>query len=122
MEADILITIALVTGAVLIFTQTTRLIRNASLQRSIREAINHDSAALPDLIARIDGTTSRGTSNDERAGLVLIALALALALFGIIAAAPDDLRNVIGLSLFPGFVGIALLGRAIWVRKHGEGR
>ena len=123
MAADILIAIALVTGAVLIVNQLARMYRNATLQRSIREAIQRDSAALPDLVARIDESGPTGTAGDERAGLVLIALGAALALFAVIAA-PDEegLRNMAGLALFPTFVGIVLLGRALWVRKHGEGR
>ena len=122
MEADILITISLVTGAVLIINQIARLIRNASLQRTVREAIVRDSSAAADLIARIDEGAPRATLGDERAGLVLIALAAALALYGFIAAPADDLANVVGLAVFPGFVGIALFGWALWVRRRGEAR
>ena len=122
MEADIVITIALVSGAVLIINQFVRLIRNASLQRTIRDAIVKDSPAVSELIARMDETGSKSTLGDERAGLVLIALSAALALFGWIAASPDDVPQVVGLALFPGFVGIALFGWALWVRRRGEAR
>ena len=122
MAADIIITIALVAGAVLIINQFVRLVRNASLQRTIRDAIVKDSPALSDLITRMDETGTKGTLADERAGLVLIALAAALAIYGAIAAPADDVTNVVGLAMFPGFVGAALFGWALWVRRRGEAR
>lgn len=122
MEADILITISLVTGAVLIINQIARLIRNFSLQRTVRDAIIKDSPGLSELIERMDEGRGRTTLGDERAGLVLIALAAALAIYGAIAAPADDVTNVVGLAMFPGFVGIALFGWALWVRRRGEPR
>ena len=122
MEADIIITIAMVTGAVLIVNQIMRLLRNRAMHRTIRDAIGRDSAALPELVARIDESPSSPNGNDERAGLVLIALALALAIYAAIAASPGDVAEMGGLALFPGFVGAALLGRSIWVRRRGEVR
>ena len=121
MAADILITIALVTGAVLIFAHLTRLARNAALQRTIRRAIDRDSPNLPDLVAHI-GEEPKGTEAEEKAGLVLMALAVALALYAFIAAPnAEELRNMGGLAVFPGLVGAVLFGRALWTRRRGEG-
>ena len=50
-------------------------------------------------------------SRDDRSGLVLLALAAAIVGFGAIQGDADDLRNMAGVALFPGFVGTALLGR-----------
>lgn len=121
MEADIAISIALVTGAVLIVNQLARLIRGRQMHKTVREALARDSGAVPALIAKIDeAAPSASGSADERAGLVLLALAVALALYAVIAMPADDIRQLAGLALFPGLVGAVLLGRSIVARRRGE--
>jgi hypothetical protein len=113
----------LTTGAVLIMNQIGRLVRNRSIQRTIREAISRDSNALPELIARIDDAAPAGDAGgDDRIGLILIALAIALALYAVIAADPKDVRQMAGMALFPGLVGAVLFGRSVWIRRRGEAR
>jgi hypothetical protein len=117
MGPDVLIFAVLTTGAVLIIAHAGRLLRTMVLHRTIREAIMRDSAAVPELLKGVEEPGS-GTANDDRAGLVLIALAAALFLFGLIQGDPDDIRNLGGASLFPLFVGIALLIRYRWARQR----
>ena len=74
----------------------------------------------PQLLAGIEDDRPSG-HNDDRMALVLIALALALFLFGALQGDPDDLRNMGGAALFPGFVGIALLVR-YYLAKKRDGR
>ena len=121
MWQDIMIFAVLTTGAVLIMNQIGRLVRNRSIQRTIREAISRDSNALPELIARIDDAAPAGDAGgDDRIGLILIALAIALALYAVIAADPKDVRQMAGMALFPGLVGAVLFGRSVWIRRRGE--
>jgi uncharacterized integral membrane protein len=120
MQADIVISIALVAGAVLIIAQLTRVLRTHAMHKTIREAISRDSELTPELIARI-GDEKQPGSTDDRTGLVLIALAVAILVFGMITGDSDDFRNLAGVSVFPLFVGAALLGRHIYNRRGRGG-
>ncbi|HET9810306.1 MAG TPA: hypothetical protein VFP53_01255 [Sphingomicrobium sp.] len=119
MGEDVLIFATLTTGAVLIATHAGRLIRASIQHRTIREALSRDSAAVPALLAGVEEQQPSG-ANDDRMALVLLALALALFLFGAIQGDAEDLRNMGGAALFPGLVGVALLIRYYLARKRGE--
>ncbi len=121
MMQDVLIFGVLTTGAVLIVSHLARLFQTGTQHRTIRAAINRDSASVPALLAGIEDPRP-GTANDDRTGIVLIALALALFGFGLIQGDPDDLRNMSGAALFPLFVGIALLLRFWLARRRGDGK
>ena len=118
MEFDVLIFAILTTGAVLIVTQIGRLMRTAIQHRTVREAISRDSNAVPSLMADIDEKPARST--DDRTGLVLLALGVAVFLFGLIQGDPDDIRNMAAISVFPILVGAALLGRFLYRKRQGE--
>ena len=122
MEADIIITIALVTGFVLLVSHVAKIIRGRMLHQTIREAIRSDSGLTPALLDRIDEPQRAGGSGDDRIGLVLLALGAALFCYGLIQGDADDIRNRSGIALFPVFVGAALLGRLWFVRRSGAGR
>lgn len=118
---DILVFAVVVTGAVLIVTQIGRLWRTSIQHRTIREAISRDSSAVPALLAGVEEPKPSG-SNDDRTAYVLLALSLALFLFGAIQGDADDLRNMGGASLFPGLVGLSLLIRYhLAVRRERRG-
>lgn len=120
MGEDVLVFAVLVTGAVLIVTQFGRLWRASMQHRTIREAISRDSDAVPALLQGIE-EPQPGGANDDRTAFVLLALALALFLFGLIQGDPDDLRNMGGAALFPGLVGLALLIRFRLARGSKRG-
>ena len=120
MGEDVLVFATLTTGAVLIATHVGRLIRASIQHKTIREALSRDSSAVPALLAGIEEQQPSG-HNDDRMAFVLLALALALFLFGLIQGDPDDLRNMGGAALFPGLVGVALLIRHHLVRRRGDG-
>jgi hypothetical protein len=116
MEADMVITIALVAGVVLVVNQLGRILRAFSMQKTVRQALTRDGAVTPELLDRLDEKEPRRLGED-RLALVLIALALALIGYGLVQGDADDIRNLVGIALFPGFVGAALLAR-LWYRKH----
>jgi hypothetical protein len=98
------------------FIVVVRFFRAWLLHSTLRKAIDRDSAAAPALIDRIGALEANPNplGNDDRNGMVLIALALAMAGFAIIAV--DDqgvIRLIIGGALFPLLVGAVLL----WRRK-----
>lgn len=118
MEADIIITIVLAAAAVLVSIQLARIVRTFILHRTVREAIRSNSSAAEALIERINERPAAAGSNDGRIGIVLLALAAGIFCLGLIQANADDIRDLSGVALFPGFVGAALLGR-LWYLKRG---
>lgn len=115
----VLVIAAIVTGAVLVSIQLGRLWRAGMLHKTIREAISRDSAVASELLAGVDEQQKPAGSNDDRTAMVLIALGLALLLFAALQNSQDALRQMGGASVFPIFVGIALLLRHHLVRKRG---
>ena len=106
----------------LAFIYFLRLIQAWMLHRSLREAINKDSAhagMLIDRIGRSDLNRSEA-GTDDRTGLVLVAIGIAIAGFSLIANQQDWLRLGLGAALFPTLVGAALLLRHYWVRRAAE--
>ena len=119
MEVDIIITIALATALIVFVNQFSRILRARMLHRTIREALSRDSNLTPELLDRIeqDKPTSFG---DGRIGLVLVAIAAAIILFGLIEGDSNGIGETTQISLFPLFVGGALLGRLWYLRRRGE--
>ena len=119
MEADIIISIALVTGFVLFINQVGRILRAYAMHKTVRQALSRDSNLTPELLDRIeqDKATSFG---DGRIGLVLVAIAAAIFIFGLLMGDPDDIRESAGIAVFPLFVGGVLLGRLWYLRRRGE--
>lgn len=118
-DIDVVLVIAALTvGAVLIVTQLVRLWRTGMQHKTIREAISRDSAVVPELLAVVEPEQRPAGANDDRTAMVLIALGLALFAFAAIQGDPDDVRNMGGASLFPIFVGLALLLRQYLVKRR----
>jgi hypothetical protein len=109
MEADIagFITIGLVSA--FIAGQIFRTLRTYSAQKTLREAITRGVTITPEMLVEAEKTPEPG-ANDLRNGMVLIALALAIACFGLIEGG-SSIKEMMGIALFPLFVGIALLLR-----------
>lgn len=110
MEADIagFIMVGLVTAFVA--GQIFRTLRTYAAQKTLREAITRGVTVTPEMLVEAEKTAEPGV-NDLRTGMVLIALALAIAGFGLIQGATDAIKGTAGIALFPLFVGIALLLR-----------
>ena len=117
MEADIIITIALATAFIVFMTQVGRIIRSNAMHRTVREALIRDSNLTPDLLDKIEQDKSRGFG-DTRVGLVLVALAAALFVFGLVSDG-SDAADIQKIAIFPFFVGAALLGRVWYLARRG---
>lgn len=104
------------------FFLLSRLIHAWMMHRSIRRALDAKSESVSPLIEKLNkpyehlgvwkfGGTGSGVSNEDRNGLVLLAIGLAMAGFGLIQGDEQTIREAAGAALFPAFVGIALLVR-----------
>lgn len=96
-------------------TLLARLLQSLLIHLSLRRALSANSPLASDLVDKINRPFERpGPADgmgDERNGLVLIAIGLAMAGFGWIQGDEPMLRLALGAALFPLFVGIALLIR-----------
>ncbi len=88
-----------------------RIIQASMIHRSLRAAMATDRKLAEDLAAKLDIVGQRAEPRgDDRAGLVLVAIGLATAGYGLILN-DESIRQILGAALFPSFVGIALLLR-----------
>lgn len=88
-----------------------RIIQAWMIHRSLRAAMATDRKLAEDLAAKLDIVGQRAEPRgDDRAGLVLVAIGLATAGYGLIL---DDASTstMLGVALFPSLVGAALLLR-----------
>src|SRR5687767_13656045 len=101
MEADIagFITVGLVTAFVA--GQILRTMRSYAAQRTVREAISRGVTITPEMLVEAERSSEPG-ANDLRNGMVLIALALAIACFGLIEGG-SSIKETMGIALFPLF-------------------
>jgi hypothetical protein len=102
--------IAIVTAIVLVITQLARLRVASLLHKTIREAVNANSPLAPKLIERLDQKPT--AESDARTGLILLAVAVAFVLFGVIQGRFDWLQSLAGIAMFPAAVGGVLLWRS----------
>ena len=116
MEADIAITIALALAVAFIAGQIGRTLRANATQKTLREAVSRGVPLTPAMLASAEMAPAPA-ANDLRNGMVLIAIALAIAGFGLIQGSLDVNRGIFGIALFPLFVGIALLLRLKFERR-----
>jgi hypothetical protein len=102
------------------FFLLARLLHAWMLHRSIRRALEAKSDAVSPLIDKLNkpyehigsqGGKETVSAGDDRNALVLLAIGLAMAGFGLIQGHEQLIRVSAGAALFPAFVGIALLVR-----------
>lgn len=111
-------------GLLLAIFLLMRLIQSWMLHRAINRAIDAKSDVAPMLVDKVDQPFRLNAPGempgDDRNGLVLIAIGLAMAGFGVIQGDEQTLRIAAGAALFPLFVGIALLVRRRLVMRAIE--
>lgn len=103
-----------VTSAMLVgFVFLLRFMRAFLVHRTLRNAIDKQLPEAGMLIERMgELDTRRGAGNDDRSGLIMIALSLALIGFTMIAIGDWPTQRILfGGSLFPLLVGAVLIWR-----------
>src|SRR3546814_19315459 len=102
------------------------------LHRSIRRAIEAKSDMVGAMIDKLNkpyehlgwpGGARMGADGpgDDRHGLVLLAIGLAMAGFGVIQGREQVIRLSAGAAPFPAFLGLRLLLRRSWARPRAAG-
>ena len=104
------------------FIYFLKLLQAWMLHRTLRDAIKRDSAIAGELVDKIDRSDMgdfgrQRLGSDDRNGLVLVAIGLALFGFAMVVDDPEWVRYGIGAALFPLLVGFALLARHFWLSK-----
>ena len=118
-EAWVPIVMFTMIGLVLGFFYYFRYRARAEMQQTVRVALERGQELSPDLVERL-GEPRRAPVADLRRGLVGLALALALGLFGVILGEEDAVRPLLATSMLPLFVGIAYL--VMWRMNRSEER
>ncbi|WP_447765101.1 hypothetical protein [Sphingopyxis panaciterrae] len=110
------------------FFLLARVLHAWMLHRSIRRAIDAKSDHLGAMIEKLNkpyehfgGQGGGDAPGDDRNGLVLLAIGLAMAGFGLLQGDEQVVRIAAGAALFPAFVGIALLIRRRLARAAAAG-
>jgi hypothetical protein len=97
--------------------QLGRLLQARMIHTSLRQAMATDRELAVDLAAKLNfASMGPEPRNDDRNGLVLVAIGVAAAGFALIQA-DSALRTVLGAALFPLLIGAALLLRD-WMLKR----
>lgn len=85
---------------------------------TVREAMRNGQTLDPETIKALGMPEKKSGNGDLKAGLILIAVALALIVLGWVigstadmpSGAPDPLFMMAGMAAFPGFIGVVLTG------------
>jgi len=99
--------------------------RRATL-KTIEEAIRNGQQMTPDLIRAL-GMPRKNAGGDVKSGAILIAVALALIVFGWMVSAIDGGSEAyeaqmvfLGFAAFPGFIGVVLMGFGLLSKNKPE--
>jgi hypothetical protein len=107
---EMIVSVAVLAALVLGFIHLLRLIGTAVRHRTVRRVIDRDPASAEQLLAQL-GKPEEANS-DERLGIIMVALGIAMAAAAVIAVDdPGLVRAGIAASLFP-----LIIGGALWLR------
>ena len=108
-----------IVGIVMYFGSRNR----AAVLETVRAAAQAGQQLSPETIRAL-GMPRRNKGGDIRWGIVLIAIAVAVVIFGwsitSIADEPEGLRVAFGIASFPGLVGIALIAMGTLMKPKND--
>jgi hypothetical protein len=93
-----------------------RVRQDAHLHQTLQEAIRANSPIVPDLLAQLQERPRRRT---QTTGYVLVAIALAMVAAGLVKGGEENIRSAASAAIFPAFIGIVIVWRAILKRRGG---
>jgi hypothetical protein len=108
-SVEIFVPIAAFIMLTVMVSLVTRLIANASLNRTIREGMKSDPQSVPLLVERLDRHSPWG---DALLGYLLLAFAAALALLGLTESEPGQRYDLLRAAIIPLVMGLTALAYA----------
>ena len=89
--------------------------RRRQVMETVRDAIRSGQSLDPETIKALGAEEPKGKGGDLKPGMILIAVAAALVVFGFLigrsdfADAPEVVTVFIAIAAFPGFIGVVLV-------------
>ena len=107
---EMVVSVAIISALVLGFVALLRLWSTVITHKTIRRAVETNPQLAESLLAKL--TERKERSGDDKLGLVLVAIGIAMAVAPLIASDdPGDIRAALGAALFP-----LLVGGTLWLR------
>jgi hypothetical protein len=103
-------------GLFIVAFHVMRVRQDAHLHQTLQEAIRANSPIVPELMEQLRDRPRRRV---QTTGFVLIAIAVAILLSGFVQGGEADIRSAAAAAIFPAFVGIVIVWRAILKRQGG---
>jgi len=80
----------------------------ANVQLTVRTALDQGQPLTPELLDRL-GESRKSKNADLRKGVIYIAVAVGIALFGMLVGEDDAEGPMLAIACVPGFIGLAYL-------------
>ena len=98
------VVIGIVSIMVTYFRHKTRM----GTEKTIRLALEKGNELSPEMLERL-ANPKKGTGADLRRGMVSVALGIGFVIFGFMVDDEEAIRPLIGIAMFPMFIGFAYL-------------
>ena len=93
-----------------------RVRQDAHLHRTLQEAIRANSQIVPELMEQLRDRPRRRV---QTTGFVLLAIAVAILVSGFVQGGIVNIRSAAAAALFPAFIGLVIVWRALLKRQGG---
>lgn len=103
-------------GLFIVAFHIMRVRQDAHMHETLQEAIRANSPIVPELMEQMRDRPRRRT---QTTGIVLVAIAIAILLSGIVQGGEANIRSAAGAALFPAFIGLVIVWRSILKRQGG---
>jgi di/tricarboxylate transporter len=103
-------------GLFIVAFHVMRVRQDAHLHQTLQEAIRANSPIVPELMEQLKDRPRRRV---QTTGFVLIAIAVAILLSGFVQGGEANIRSAAGAAIFPAFIGIVIVWRAVLKRQGG---
>lgn len=115
---ELFVPIAAMMALTVMLSLITRVIADAVLNKTIREAMRSDPGSVPLLAGKLD---QRQPWADQLLGWIFLAFALALVLLGLMDADADNRTEMLKAAVVPAIVGaVVLLYARYAARRHAR--
>jgi hypothetical protein len=114
-ERDLLLAFC-AAGLFIVAFHVMRVRQDAHLHKTLQEAIRANSPIVPELMEQLRDRPRRRT---QTTGLVLLAIAAAILVAGLVRGGGEDIRSAAAAALFPAMIGITIVWRSILKRPGG---